>query len=359
MKAQSRKSKKAALGNSLVQFDRTHSIEPRHWDRARLKRLMKGWKKKPVLVFGDVGVDRYTVGAVERISPEAPVPIVRVEREELKLGLAANVADNIQVLGGTVRLIGLIGKDRGGQDFERLLKRQKLSAQGLVRDAGRRTILKERIVSDRQQLLRVDYEDVGSPQTRAWSSLRAQFKKQLRGAFAVVLQDYAKGTVDDEMARFIFETAREARVPVFVDPNRRTAVSRYQGASLLTPNAKEAEALSGVKMTDTASLLRAGHVILEKTGADSLIITRGKDGMAVFHRDRPVVQLIPTYAREVFDVSGAGDTVIAVVSLALACGATLEEAAILGNVAAGVVVGKRGTATVTPDEVLEMMGTIE
>lgn len=340
---------------------KTEAIRPSGWDRERLKDLLLSMSGRRVLVIGDVGVDRYTVGTVERISPEAPVPIVLVQSEMLKLGLAANVADNIQTLGGEAWLVGMIGADDSARDFRELLRNAGIQSNHLVVDRSRRTVVKTRVVSDRQQLLRIDFESLHALDEGVEAQLLKKVAQLLPRADAVIIEDYAKGMLSSHFMQQVFKKARAAGKVVAVDPNTKTPLSHYVGASLLTPNTKEAESLSGVKIRDDASLLQAGSRILKKTRASHVVITRGKDGMAIFSAKSSRVKLIPTYAREVYDVSGAGDTVIAVLALALASGAELEEATILGNLAAGVEVGKRGTATVTPEEVLvalEFFGTV-
>lgn len=326
--------------------------------KSRLQALVQSLgKPQQILVIGDVGLDRYTMGSVDRISPEAPVPIVRVEQEVHKLGLAANVADNLQALGSEPWLVGMIGKDRVAEDFKKVLKKSRISDQHLVVDPSRRTVLKERIVSDRQQLLRVDYEDLGSASAAASKQLLARVTKLVAKARVVILEDYAKGLLSPQAAKAIIAAAQKSKKHVLVDPNSKSNPALYLGATLLTPNTKEAEALAGIKITDALSLKKAGASILKKTGAPALIITRGKDGMAIFERGHSDPQLIPTYAREVYDVSGAGDTVISVLALALGVGASLEDAARLANLAAAIEVGKRGTATVSRDELMTALAS--
>ncbi len=334
---------------------RIKSIKPSDWDRNRLKNLLVEIEGKKILVVGDVGIDRYTVGTVERISPEAPVPIVLVTEEKLKLGLAANVAENVKVLGGEPWLTGLVGDDRAADDFSRLLKSSGITPQHLVVDKCRRTVLKERVVSERQQLLRVDYETLHPIEDGVETRVLAKVRKLIPRCDAVILEDYAKGLVSQKLADALIAEARKAKKIVAVDPNTKTPVQRYKHVTFLTPNTKEAEALSGIAIRDEESLLKAGKAILKSTGAEHLAITRGKDGIAIFTRGSNEVQLIPTYVREVYDVSGAGDTVISVMTLALSAGASMVEAAVLGNLAAGVEVGKRGTATVTTDEIRTAM----
>lgn len=327
--------------------------------RSRLLERLEQMENVGILVIGDVGIDRYTLGSVERISPEAPVPIVRVQEEKLKLGLAANVADNLRMLGADPLLCGVIGKDRAATDFKELLRAGRMTPDYLTVDSGRRTVLKERIVSDRQQLLRVDYEDVHPVTAKVESSIYSNITAALKKSDAVILQDYAKGMISDRFSKKIFEAAARGGNSVAVDPNSKTRLETYRGAYILTPNRSEAEALSGVKIGDGASLSEAGHKLLAGTDAPHVVITLGKDGMAVFERGRFEAEIIPTFAREVYDVSGAGDTVISMLTLALTVGASVTEAAVLGNLAAGVVVGKRGTATTTPREILEYAESLE
>lgn len=318
----------------------------------RFGHILAECRGKRILVLGDVGLDRYTIGAVERISPEAPVPVVLVQEEKLKLGLAANVADNIRALGGIPLLVGVVGKDRGAEDFRQLLESVDIPSDHLVADPTRRTVLKERVVSDRQQLVRIDYESQHSISSEIEAQVIRKFKSLLGKVDGVIVEDYSKGLLTRSLVQEVFRLARKAGKNVAVDPNRMTDVSVYKGAGILTPNTREAERLSGVKIHDPKSLVHAGRTILRSTQAQHVVITLGKDGMAVFTQGLKSVSLFPTYAREVYDVSGAGDTVISVLALSLASGASIEEASLLGNLAAGVEVGKRGTATVSPEEIL-------
>lgn len=340
---------------------RFEQMHPSAWDKTRLRAVLEKKLSGKVLVVGDIGVDRYTVGLVERISPEAPVPVVLVQDEQLKLGLAANVADNVQALGGTPWLVGVLGSDRGGQDFRNLLKSVGISSVHLVTDRSRRTVLKDRVVSERQQLLRIDHESAHAIDRAVEEQVIAKVRSLIPRSDAVILEDYAKGLVSRKLASEIFSLARRHRKTVTVDPNSKTPVESYKGASVLTPNTREAERLSGIEIRDDASLGQAGSEILRRASADHVVITRGKEGMAIFSAGNSTIRLIPTYAREVYDVSGAGDTVISVLTLALAGGASIEESAVLGNLAAGVEVGKRGTATVSRGEIevaLEFFGAI-
>jgi D-beta-D-heptose 7-phosphate kinase/D-beta-D-heptose 1-phosphate adenosyltransferase len=338
-----------------MKFKALHSNS---WNHSRLERLLGELRKKKVLVIGDVGVDRYTIGTVERISPEAPVPIVFVQEEKLKLGLAANVADNVQALGGIPFLVGLVGKDRCAEDLEVLLHAVGIRESHLVVDPGRRTVLKERLVSESQQLLRVDYESVHPVTKGVEAKILKKIAQILPKVDAVILQDYAKGMLSEKLAAAIFALGRKFKKTVAVDPNSKSSISLYRGGAVLTPNTKEAEKLSGVAIRDESSLCEAGRRLLKGSQAEHVVITRGKEGMAIFSRGVREVRIIPTFAREVFDVSGAGDTVISVLTLALSAGASIEEAAILGNLAAGVEVGKRGTATVSRQEIQDALQSV-
>lgn len=322
----------------------------------RLKSLVRSFSKRRILVIGDVGIDRYVTGDVERISPEAPVPILLVRKEVHKLGLAANVADNLHALGAKAELVGVIGKDRFGEEIRALLKREKVSDQALVVDAARPTIVKERIVGESQQLLRIDYESQEpvseSIEAKILAAVRVSLKKKSGGnsVDGVIIQDYAKGLLSKELIREIVRLSSAAGKPVFMDPNMKSPLDLYQNATFMTPNTKEAEKLTGIAIRDEKSLEKAGAALLRTTHSPFMVITRGKDGMAIFKKGSKKPELIPTFAREVFDVSGAGDTVITIMALAYVSGASISEAAILGNLGGGVVVGKRGTAVCSPAE---------
>lgn len=320
---------------------------------SRADSLTSQFPRRKIVVFGDIGVDKYTIGRVNRISPEAPIPIVEVTSTLLKLGLAANVADNISALGGTALLVGLVGDDIGAQDLKGLLKKSKVPTRYLVTDRARKTTLKERVVAESQQVVRIDHESQSKVNARVIKEVWTSLEKAIADADGIIIEDYAKGLVEVSICRQVMQLAEERGIPVLVDPNRHTNPTLYLGCTVLTPNTSEAEALSGVTITDMSSLRMAGQRILDEVNARIVVITRGKDGMAIFVRGEPDPVLIPTFAREVFDVSGAGDTVIATMALALVSGADIIEASLLANYAAGVEVGKRGTATVSLTELRE------
>ena len=315
--------------------------------------ILSEFKKKKIAVLGDVGIDRYTIGSVERISPEAPVPIVAVQQEYLKLGLASNVADNVVALSGSPLLTGVVGKDRNAKDLVDMLKKRKIPVSGLIADSTRRTILKERILGETQQMLRVDYEDTHPLVPAVQKQIQAAIVKAISTADALIVEDYAKGMLSDQSIAVAVKAAKAKKIPVLIDPHVKTPVEWYAHATLLTPNKKEAEKLVDQKITDQESLIAAGRKIMAKARTESLVITLGKDGMAIFKNAKTPPTMIPTFAQEVYDVSGAGDTVIAVMALVLSTGATLEEAAYVSNLAAGVEVSKRGTATVSQQEIVQ------
>ncbi len=295
-----------------------------------------------VLVMGDVMLDRYWQGPTSRISPEAPVPVVHVKEEQARPGGAGNVAVNIAALGASARVLGIVGNDEAGE-----LLRQKLTEAGvdcrLQRLTERPTITKLRIISRHQQLIRLDFEDGFAGCDH--QTLQAEYRRELADAGVVVLSDYGKGTL--ESITVLIRAAREAGVPVLVDP-KRSDFAAYAGASLVTPNLTEFEAVVGV-CEDETDLVNRGRALMQAHDIGALLITRGEFGMTLLQGDEPELHL-PTRAREVFDVTGAGDTVIATLAAALAAGQALDQATALANTAAGVVVGKLGTATVSVAE---------
>ncbi len=290
-----------------------------------------------VLVVGDLMLDRYWHGGAERISPEAPVPVVKVEDEEARAGGSGNVALNIAALGGRVSLLALSGEDEAADHLDRLLREQGVETH-LLRDKRHRTISKLRILSRHQQLIRLDFED---PFPASASVLLAErFAELLADADVVVLSDYAKGTLSDCGA--LIRQARAAGKPLLVDP-KGDDFSRYHGATLITPNQSEFGRVKGARRDDE-SCDRAARELKQELGLDALLVTRGEHGMLLLEADDNILRL-PTEAREVFDVTGAGDTVIATLATALAAGWPLDRATRLANLAAGIVVAKLGTAT--------------
>ena len=299
-------------------------------------------------VVGDVMLDRYWYGATERISPEAPVPVVRVERDEFRAGGAGNVALNAASLGASTRLIGLVGQDEAATMLADRLKRGSVDCD-LVEVSGAPTITKLRIISRHQQLIRLDFEnDFAQADV---SGVESRFAAFTAGAGAVVFSDYGKGTLS-AVATLIHQ-ARAVGVPVVVDP-KGVDFDRYRAASVITPNMHEFEAVVG-HCADESTLRARGEALRARLGLEALLITRSEHGMTLLQKDQPALDL-PTRARDVFDVTGAGDTVVAVLGAGLASGLDLPQATKLANVAAGIVVGKLGTAVVSRNELLDALG---
>ena len=316
----------------------------------RTRRLVAEFARRRVLVVGDLMLDRFIWGGVERISPEAPVPVVEVNRHSFHLGGAGNVAHNVRVLGGESVLAGVIGRDVAGDRVREALDAAGVVSALAVADAGRPTTVKTRIVAHHQQVVRADRERSDDIPSALEDALLAQVVRALPGCAALILSDYQKGVVTPRLMRAVLGLARRRRVPVLVDPKVRH-FRLYRRVALVTPNQKEAEQATGIAIRTDRDLRAAGERILKMLGCAAVLVTRGEHGMSLFPSGGRAVHL-PTAAREVFDVTGAGDTVIATVGLALGAGASLAEAAMLANHTAGVVVGKLGTATATPAEVL-------
>jgi D-glycero-beta-D-manno-heptose-7-phosphate kinase len=320
-------------------------LEPR-----RAADLIDRFAGLPVLVVGDVMLDRFIVGRVTRISPEAPVPVVRFESEHLRLGGAANVANNIAALGGRAALVGTIGADEAGARLREQLKTAGVGVDGLVRDPGRPTTEKVRIVTERnQQVARIDYErdaDIAGDIERAVIACVARLGP---GARTLLVSDYLKGTVTRPVVEALLQVSggTTPRVPLVVDP-KIPHLACYAGATLVTPNHHEAETATHRRLRTDDDAREVAHDLRQRAKCDAVLITRGEHGMWL--SDGTVEGTIPSEAREVADVTGAGDTVAATLALALAAGATMTEAAVLANHAAGIVVGKFGPATVTPAE---------
>ncbi len=297
--------------------------------------------KARVLVVGDVMLDRYWFGDVSRISPEAPVPVVKVDRTEERLGGAANVARNIAALGAQAALLSVAGRDEAADAIQSLLEAESISGQ-LHRDPGLATTIKLRVIGRQQQLLRVDFET--EPGHEVLAAKLADFESRLPGADAVILSDYGKGGLK-HIERMI-SLVRAAGKPVLVDP-KGDDYDRYRGATLLTPNRSEFREVAG-RWKDEDDLGARARKMREALGLQALLVTRSEEGMTLFREGERLH--VPAVAREVYDVSGAGDTVIAILGVMLAAGADMPEAVQLANKAAGIVVGKLGTAVVHPEE---------
>lgn len=324
----------------------------------RARELVGAFRRRRVLVVGDIILDRYIAGSVERISPEAPVPVVRINREKSMPGGAANTAVNIRMLGGQVDLAGAIGEDHAGRELLAALKAQGIGTAGVVTVPGFQTIVKMRVIAERQQVVRVDWERPSGLAQAVRRRLAVRAAQLAGRASGVLLSDYGKGVLDQGLLDAVLGAARRAGAPVGMDP-KETHVLNVRGIALATPNCREAHVCAGLPPRATIPgdplrdehLKRAADILLTAWQVDQLIITLGAQGMYLAAAGHPP-EVIPTRAREVFDVSGAGDTVIATCLLAITAGATRREAAMLGNYAAGVVVGKLGTAYCSPSELL-------
>jgi D-beta-D-heptose 7-phosphate kinase/D-beta-D-heptose 1-phosphate adenosyltransferase len=319
------------------------TLEAIHPDAISVDALATG----RVAVLGDVMLDRYVSGEVARISPEAPVPVLAVSHERETPGGAANVAANISALGGAVSLIGLTGEDEAADRLERLLSGRAGVGLSLVRAAGRPTILKTRYVAGQQQIVRVDRESTAPISPTEEDALLAALARALPQAAVLVLSDYGKGALSDRVIRGAIEQAQASGKLVVVDPKRRD-FSIYRGADIVTPNRKELAEATGLPARDDEDAERAAAAVFTQCGA-AVLLTRSERGMSLFRPGTSPLHM-PAQALEVFDVSGAGDTVAAVFGLGLASGLSIEAAMLAANTAAGVVVGKRGTATVSPAE---------
>ena len=317
-----------------------------------MKELFKKFKRTGILVIGDLMIDRYIWGKVKRISPEAPVPVVEVTNENLLLGGAANVAHNILSLGGKVYVAGTVGSDYTGKILIDKFRESGISTDGIVIDKDRPTTVKTRVIAHSQQMVRFDKE-MKSDISLSTSSLIIDYVKTCLPAIqGIIISDYCKGLITGALIKKILNLT-DSKKCVSVDP-KIGHFNYYSGVSLITPNINEASFGSGIDIVDEKTLTSAGNMLLKKLRCKAVIITRGDEGMSLFEKNGKVTH-IPTCAREVYDVSGAGDTVIAALTLSHSAGAVLKDAAIIANHAAGVVVGKVGTAVATCEEILESM----
>ena len=320
-------------------------------DRQILSQAVSRFKDANILVVGDIIMDHFIWGSVNRISPEAPVPVVNVTRENLLLGGSANVLNNIYALGGKATLCGVIGSDETGDQLLRLLDGLSSPLDGIIRTADRPTIIKTRIIAQHQQVVRFDREKIGEFNSETLERIIGFIAKHLNEFDAIIVSDYNKGMISQAlMDRLRTLLPPERKIPVVVDP-KPGRPERFKGVTIITPNNNEAEQMSGIAITDSESLLAAAQKMQAMLDSDAILITRGEAGMALYENHRPMFT-IPTVAKEVFDVTGAGDTVIAVLTLGVACGLSLPEASTLANFAAGIVVGKLGTGTASTEELL-------
>lgn len=331
--------------------------------RDRASQILAGFADVRILVIGDLMLDRYIFGSVSRISPEAPVPVVQVDHERVQPGGASNVALNIASLGGQSVVAGIVGDDDAGRDLLASLCDAGIDTRGAVVGAGQSTTVKTRVIADRQQVVRVDREEPAVASTELLNELSSRISELSENLSGAVIEDYGKGVISQSVVDSALSAAKGCGIPVGYDPKENHELN-VSGVSIATPNYREACLASGQKedalteenVLTSPSLRTAGEVLSNRWNAEFLMITLGPCGMYLLPRDGEP-HVVPTRAREVFDVSGAGDTVIAVAVASLAAGATYDEAAALANYAAGVVVAKVGTATCAVDELLEAVGS--
>ena len=342
----------------------------------RLKRLIPRMRGKRIGVLGDLMLDRYLWGTASRLSPEAAVPVVDFVEQSECLGGAGNVAANIATLGARVEAFGVIGNDEAGRALKKCLRAANIADKGIIADSKRVTTVKTRIIARHQQVVRVDHERREPLRAETQEKLLRLLFAALKKIDVLVLSDYDKGLITDDFADRVLSAAHQLHVPVFVKP-KTSRLYAYRGARAIVCNAKEAGFYVTRTLADEKSMEEAGRALLAHFGCGGVVITRGEKGMSVFEESSPRHLQVPatsfevTYARvgqpgiergatgrQVFDVTGAGDTVLSVLALAVAAGASLADAAMLANTAAGVVVGKLGTASVSPQELIHALNDI-
>ena len=319
-----------------------------------LRQYLQRFPQASLLVIGDLILDHYVMGRVSRISPEAPVPVVHVESETLRLGGAANVFNNILALGGKADLCGVIGADESGRLLLKELGKSRSGRGGVIIDQDRPTTRKSRVIAHNQQIVRYDVEGRQELKGALQKRLLRYVESRIRELSCIVVSDYAKGVVSASLMTELTRMAALRKIPVIVDP-KVEHFGYYKNVTVMTPNHLEATQAAGLHGDDDQTINQAGAVIRQRLGCQSVLITRGEKGMSLYEGEGTSWHL-PTQARQVYDVTGAGDTVIGTLALALATGANMREAATLANHAAGIVVGMVGTATVSPKQLLEAVG---
>ena len=317
-------------------------------DKKRALDIISRFHSSKVLVVGDIMVDQFIWGKVSRISPEAPVPVVRVTSESLLLGGCANVLNNVFSMGGKVAISGIVGSDNMGRWLTGKLTEMGIDTAGVIVEHGRPTIVKTRVVAHHQQVVRFDREDKSPVSRNSLQRIIEYIKSMKDDLGTVIVSDYNKGVFSKELIKGIREITSQSGIILCIDP-KQSDFSLYRGCDLITPNHQEMERAIGMELENSDDITKGGRELIRKFDFGALLVTRGEEGMSLFENDGGVTH-IPTVAREVFDVTGAGDTVIGVFALCVAAGATLKEASVLANHAAGIAVGKVGTAPVYQDE---------
>lgn len=321
--------------------------------RKRALEIIDNFPMSKVLVVGDLMVDQFIWGKVSRISPEAPVPVVKVTSENFLLGGSANVLNNIFSVGGKVHVTGIIGSDDMGRLLTGKLREMNVDTGGVIVEHDRPTTVKTRIIAHRQQVVRFDRENKQSVSLDSVEKMVEYVETIGDDLGAIVISDYSKGIVSERLLKGISEAISGRDIVVCIDP-KQNDFSLYRDFDVITPNHHEAGRALGMEITSEDDLINSGETLLERFGFRAVLITKGEDGMSLFENGGKITH-IPTVAREVFDVTGAGDTVVGVFALCMAAGATFKEAAVLANHAAGIVVGKVGTATVSQEELRKML----
>ncbi len=322
-------------------------------EKERINQITGQFSRVRILVLGDIMLDRYIRGSVERISPEAPVPVVSAKDETVNLGGAANVAASVAALGAEALLVGLVGNDRFAGQFKKVLQDNDLDDKGLVIDPDRPTTVKTRIVAGSQQVVRIDREVTDEIGEKLASEIITRIEKELANVDGIIISDYGKGVITGDLLSRLIPLANTAGKFIAVDP-KEVHFKNYRDVSVITPNHHEAGFISGKKIVSEAILEQVGWDLLDELNLESLLITRGEKGMALFEKDRSRTD-IPVEAKTVYDVTGAGDTVIAVLTVAKTAGASMREAAFISNVAAGLAVARFGTARITLDELVKAL----
>lgn len=319
--------------------------------RSELEKILKNFSRANIAVLGDVMLDEFCWGKVDRISPEAPVPIVQVRKETWRPGGAANVASNLVALGAKAHIFGIVGDDGAGRRLAEELAKEKIGTEGLIIDSGRRTSVKTRVISQRQQMIRVDRENTEPIDYERQKAIIKTLFHMADDLDGVIVSDYAKGVIIESLLKEVIEKFKKMGKFVSIDPKLKN-FGIYKKPTIITPNTKEAESTLGRVFECEEDVLKGGQDLLKTTGADAILITRSEHGMSLFEKGKKPVT-IPTQALDVYDVTGAGDTVIATFSLALASGCSMHESVEVSNLAAGVVVGMVGTAAASQEQVLD------
>ncbi|NUN69319.1 MAG: D-glycero-beta-D-manno-heptose-7-phosphate kinase [Bacteroidetes bacterium] len=312
----------------------------------RIDGLLSSVRSKTIAVVGDVMIDHYIWGSVHRVSPEAPVPVVEVESESSRLGGAANVANNIAALGAKAFLVGVVGDDRSGEEFRAILERQGTSSEGIVTDPSRPTTVKTRVIAHHQHVVRIDSEEKKDIPADVQERIYAVLEQRIASLDAIIIEDYNKGVVVRSLIRRIIDLANRNGKIVTIDPKFHNFFE-YTDVTVFKPNKKETEEALGTKIRTDEDVIAAGTALLERLHAQNILLTRSEKGMSLFERNGTITH-IPTKARKVADVSGAGDTVIATLTAMMASGASFTEASVLANYAGGIVCGEVGIIPIEP-----------